>query len=513
MDRVDKDTVMDLQRKSMEDLSNSYCSALHIPIPSLEEVKDHREANTFALLLVAVLERGGPMTLAQVAQRFDEAGISTAEDALCSLRRCRPARPPVYRDGDLYALDLHDEDLDLWVFRLGRRPAKVPALKVVKPEPAPLAGPDVSLSTEELEESFKGAYLGSWSARRLAIAVFDAHGGQMPGAEAVTALSRLTTHQRLREDAARYWRTGAPVQSLVDGTWVLDLNHPHVPSARQAVRDKLEMDRKYRDRGPDPAVFEAQQKCIEKKRQAHAEKLAGLRRVLIHVFPEKLPEAVVLVDVANRELTSYVGNEMGTARARLAEYDLLGAVNVRSVLQSLEIDPAQRRLVELGPPQKTRRLNKRGRTLKITLSLLVQGTCGISKPFGDPERLRGYLDRGEMTKLRRRLEADAKSLFAIYQYGRLHGAVRLRWGFLDEMIPAPWRHHDEQGLYGLIHEAHQQRREVEGVVGSAPGWAEPWSRARRCQVVQETEWRYALVDEEDRDVDEWEVQLARLAPS
>jgi hypothetical protein len=45
--------------------------------------------------------------------------------------------------------------------------------------------------------------------------------------------------------------------------------------------------------------------------------------------------------------------------------------------------------------------------------------------------------------LHRRLEADAKALLALYQYGRLHGAVRLRWGFLDEMIPAPWVHRDE----------------------------------------------------------------------
>ena len=52
--------------------------------------------------------------------------------------------------------------------------------------------------------------------------------------------------------------------------------------------------------------------------------------------------------------------------------------------------------------------------------------------------LRDYLRDGANTKLRRRLEADAKSLFALYQYGRLHGGVRLRWSFLDEMLPGPW---------------------------------------------------------------------------
>jgi hypothetical protein len=34
-------------------------------------VADHRKANTFALLLVALLERGESMTLAEVATRFE----------------------------------------------------------------------------------------------------------------------------------------------------------------------------------------------------------------------------------------------------------------------------------------------------------------------------------------------------------------------------------------------------------------------------------------------------------
>ncbi len=95
----------------MDNTSNPYCDVLHIPIPSLAAVKDHREANTFALLLVALLERGGPLTLAEVAERFKDAGVASSAAALRSLQRCRPARPPVYRDGDNYALDPHDNGL------------------------------------------------------------------------------------------------------------------------------------------------------------------------------------------------------------------------------------------------------------------------------------------------------------------------------------------------------------------------------------------------------------------
>lgn len=101
---------------------NPWCEQLGIAVPRLEAVKDHREANTFSLLLVALLEHGGPMTLREVAARFDEAGVAPLEAALLSLQRCKPGRPPVHREGERYHLDPYDDDLDLWAFRLGLRP-------------------------------------------------------------------------------------------------------------------------------------------------------------------------------------------------------------------------------------------------------------------------------------------------------------------------------------------------------------------------------------------------------
>jgi hypothetical protein len=178
----------------------------------------------------------------------------------------------------------------------------------------------------------------------------------------------------------------------------------------------------------------------------------------------------------------------------------------------LNVDARDHRLAELGPPQKTRQLNRRGRTLAITMPLLVQGSCGISRPFGDPRTLREYLHAGADTKLRRRLEADMKSLFALYQYGRVHGAVRLRWGFLDEMLPAPWVHRDEPTLHDLLKAAYQRGVPLDVVVGSAPGWADPWARARRAYPAADAwGWPSRLADEDGYEIPRAEVQLARLA--
>lgn len=492
--------------------TNPYCETLGIEVPRLEVAKDRPDANFYSLLIVALLERGGPITLAEAAKRFEEAGIAPAERALASLKRCRPARSPIYRDGHLYALDPHDDETDLWAFRLGLRPPKVPPLRVVRPDPGPLPSPDEPLTVADLDEAWRHGIPSSWSAQRIAICVLDAHGGAM-SADSVLAFARLRSQWvTLSADSARYWRRGAAIRPRDDGAWELDRAHDAVRSARQAVRERVVVARRWAHMRPNPAVMEANRKRFEREREAQGERLGRMRRVLIHAFPAAKPEVVVLLDVGRRESTTLMSKQINRAREKLAGYDIIAGLDIRALLRRLEFDPGERRLGELGPPQKTKRLNRRGRTLKITTRLLIQGSCGIGRPLGDETVLHRHLRNREHTKLRRRLEADAKSLFALYQYGRLHGAVRLRWGFLDEMIPAPWVHRDEPGLYDLMKRAGEQDVPIEVVVGSAPGWADPWSRVQRAYVGKdESGWRWWLIDEWGYVIDEADVQLARLS--
>ena len=362
--------------------SNPYCEALGIGIPKLEVAKDHPEANYYRLLIVFLLERGEPVTLQEAAERFEEAGVAPTAHALASLKRCKPARAPIYRDGDYYALHPHDAEVDLWVWRLGLRPSKA--------------------ATQPVDR-----------------------------------------------------RASEPLPT-------------------------------------------------------RAEELGRMRRVLVHAFPARRPEALVLVDVAERALHTFVRDEIGNAVEGLAAYDMIAAIGVRTLLRTLRFEPGDHRLGELGPPQKTKTISKSGRTLKITTSLLVQGSCGIRRPFGDEKTMREYLAGGELTKLRRRLEADAKSLYALYQYGRLHGTVRLRWGFLDEPLPAPWVHDDEVTLHKLMDQSRQRGVPLQVVVGTAPGWADPWSRAQLAHV-EEDGWRLRLVDDGGCVIPRDEIQLARLS--
>ena len=491
--------------------TNPYCDALGIRVPRLEEAANAADANTYSLLIAALLERGEPITLEEAATRFAEAGIAPAHRALASLKRCRPARAPIYRDGNRYALDPHDHDADLWAFRLGLRPPKAAPLALVRQDPPPLPPPGTPLTVAELDVAWQDGVPNTWSAQRTAICVLDAHGSAMPPDDVLAFVKARTRWTLLTAGSAAYWRRGAPVRARRDGLWQLDRAHDAVRSARQAVRERVAMVRRWADLRPDPAVMEVQRRRVEREREAAAERLARMRRVLLHAFPARKPVAIVLVDVGRREIHTFMGEDVVRAVERLADYEIIAAVDVRSLLGTLGFEPGERRLGELGPPQMTKRLNRWGRTLRITLPMLVRGSCGISRPFGEEKVLRAYLRERKDTRFRRRLEADAKSLFALYQYGRLHGAVRLRWGFLDEMIPAPWVHRDEPRLYGLMRRAHELGVPLEVVVGSAPGWAEPWSRARRVYVrSDEPRWRWWLEDEEGYPTDEADVQLARL---
>ena len=489
---------------------NAYCAALGIDPPTIDAAKSSPDANYYSLLLIALLERGEPMTLPDVARRFEEAGIAPAHEALASLKRCKPARAPIYRDGDRYALDPHDDEVSFWLFRLGLRPARGGPLQEVRHASGPLPSPDRAITVAALDEAWREGVPGSWSAQRVAIAVLDAHDGPMSCADVLAFVGARSQWSPLSADSPKFWRLGAIVVHR-DGFWELDRTHVAVRSARQAVCDRVSDVRRWAAMRPDPAALKAHQQRIERERVVHGRQLAGMRRVLVHGFPVSRPEAVVLLDVEARAISTHIGSDVARATERLADYEIIGAVGVHALLRALTVDQGARRLAELGPPQKTRQLNRRGRTLAITTTLLVQGSCGISRPFGDERALRQYLRAGEMTKFRRRIEADMKSLFALYQFGRLHGAVRLRWGFLDEMLPAPWVHRDESTLHHLLKEAYQRNLPLDVVIGSAPGWADPWARAQRAFAAADTRgWPSRLVDEQGYEIPRADVQLARL---
>ena len=78
-------------------MNNPYCEALGVAVPRLEAAKDSPEANCFALLIVALLEHGAPMTLAQLDELLRDPGIghwSAQRVAICVLDAHRDRMAP-----------------------------------------------------------------------------------------------------------------------------------------------------------------------------------------------------------------------------------------------------------------------------------------------------------------------------------------------------------------------------------------------------------------------------------
>lgn len=482
----------------------------------MEKASQSRDANSYGLLIAVLLERGEPVTLEETARRLAEVGLGDESQWLTSLKRCRPGRPPIYRIRDRYALDPHHDEADLWAFRLGLKPPRVmtasSTVTTIPPPSLPMPEPDKPLTLEELAEAWRRYVPSSWSSQRLAVAVLDAHRRPMKPEEVVAYVNARGAKRLLRVEGAQYWRTNPAIEMREDGFWDLRAGHETVRTVRRLTRDLIVAER--RNRGPTREEIEAREKIWDQERTDQAKKQERLRRVLIHVFPADRPEAIVVIDVNAHRLDTLIGSRMQEIQAYLEPYDVIIGLEIREVLQVLGVDPGLRQLAELGATQKGRQLNRSGRTLKITTDLLIHSSCGISQPLGDPVKMRAYFQEGQETRFRRRLEADAKALLAYYQYGRLHFHVRLRWGFLDERLPAPWVHRDEIGLHGVMKRAFENNLPMEIVAGSAPGWENPWSRACRVRVCAKAKgWGHVLVGEDDLPIDPEDVQAARVVES
>ncbi len=80
-------------REREDSTMNAYCEALGIAVPSVENVAQRRDVSSYSLLIAVLLERGGPATLEEAAQRI-AAGVGDARSVPDSPKRCRPSSAP-----------------------------------------------------------------------------------------------------------------------------------------------------------------------------------------------------------------------------------------------------------------------------------------------------------------------------------------------------------------------------------------------------------------------------------
>lgn len=498
----------------MSDPGNRYCEVLGIAPPRVESIVTHREANFFGMFVVALLEHGSGMTLVRVAERLAQAGVGPEQVVLASLKRCKPARPPVYRSGELYELDPHDHETDMWVFRLGLRPRKVHPI-VTEPvvESRVVPADDVPLSREELADVMKTFRPSGWSDLRVAICVLDVHGGRMATPDFLNVLVACDASWRVFAQTAQHWHRAHAVRIERDGSLALDRSNPQLQASRRALRKRItELDQR---KHPvfDPRKYQVEVAIREAELDAEGARLERQPRVIVHAFPASAPRALVLLDVNERRILTFGESERERVRVALSAYDAIAGLDVRDLMRALEFDAADRRLGELRPTSKRIRVSgSRRRSVAVTPELALRGSCGLRKSLASASTLKRSAARRDPASLRAHLIEDAKLLFALYAYGRLHHHVHLAAGRELESVPAPWVHCDEPSLWSLMRKAVQMQQPLEVVVGQFPDWDTPDARAELAWPIRRPgEFAMRLHDSHDDEIPEYQVQTAKLA--
>jgi hypothetical protein len=465
---------------------NVYCEKLDIAVPRPEELLQQRRLKLFELVVIALLERGGPMSVDDLADRIAASGFEARTwDLRQSILKAWHGAEPVYRDtaGNL-GLNLSYGDWELFLFLVGLRPPKVSA--PMPPAEVTQPGDDVPLSPEEVDTAFRDRGLYAWSWRRQAAAVLDAANRSMKADEIGTVLEGLSRY-RSGHPASTQSRDPHNLMRIDEaGSLSLNYDSPDLHAMRRAVR-KFARPVLLR-RAEQEAWRKVHEDYDEKSRmeQARLQELAAkLRHAVVHAVPAPDdPQAAVLLNVEQRTMRTYASGGFGELKDALQGFQVLAGLHIRTLLGALGLEADRWHLADLKPPKKTMRLNRAGRLLQITPDLLITSTTGISRPLGDPGRVAEYLAKGETGKLARRLESDAKALYAFYRFGAMHGYVRLRWGFIDDFLGVDFSAPGEPRLYDLLKQAIDSGTPIDIVTGNAPGWAEPWSRARRVQVLE-----------------------------
>ncbi len=490
----------------------TYCERLGIPVPDLNKVLDRKRHKLFHAVIIALLEHGEPMSLDQLVERMLDADVpAPSGDMAVSIQKAWHGLAPVVKDRDgRYALDQEAFELRILLTTLNLKaiPPRAPAPKVEIEEP----GDDVPLTTEEVEAALdKATYSAASNLRRVA-ALLDAR-GSMSFLELADHIKRLDWRLQLTD--LQHLKASALVAVTDEHVLSLRKTSPDVPALRRAIR-KLAYPvlRRRAEERMRKEQWQAHEVKLREKDEHEAKQAATLKRAVIRVFPDPGDvKAAVILDVQARTLSTFVGDS--GFREALAAYDVLVGLNPRDTLHALGLDSGDYKLIDLKPPQKTRQLNRSGRKLTITTELLISGTVGISRALGDRKKTAAYLAEGEIGKLTRRLESDAKHLFAYWNYGVLHGHVNLRWGFVREGLSVYfWALPGDKSVREVLAQADKEGRQVDIVLGmSAPGWESPWSRAQTFTVIK-VEDRVAHVSDglEDLSVPFEEIQAIRLTP-
>lgn len=419
---------------------NKYCDKIGMPAPRVEDFAAKKNVKLFHLVIIALLERGGPMTLDEIADRLEDADVfPPSGDWETSIVKGWKGREFLYRDPDgRFCLNVDSDELDLLLFGIGARKPRH------EPEPElRLPGPDVPLTQREVEAAVRGG-CRQLTPLRQAAAVLDAFNRVMTAAEIETYLSSLNSYRwRISAETPRFWRSPMIVVKG-DGRLELNRNDPDVFGMRQAVRDLARRGLKQQQ---DKERMERIAAKNREREESETVKAAALRRAIVHSAE---PGVVGILNADGGPIRVVRGTDISNA---LEDFDVLAGLNIRDLLYSLKLDVERWRLADLKAPRKSVHLGTK--VVKVTAEMFIRSSLGIRKP------------------LIGRREEDLRTLQTYYRYGVLHRQVRLKWRHYDELYPVEWAVPGDPTMSDLLGWAKQHGQKLDVVLAPFSGLKDP----------------------------------------
>ena len=507
-----------IDRRHAMDLGNLYRARLGLPVPDLDTALTHPEVKVAHLMALAVLEAGGPLSLEAIAERIGRLALPPRLAAAChpaSLRKAWHGQSPLVRDpvDSRFSLDLLAHRELRYIAYLAD-PLRAPAARA-RPEEFRQPPDSEPLSQIEVDAAFRDRTLYSYSSIRRAAAVLEASGG---GPLSLEEINRRLAAPGSRgagidERAITLWQSDL-VGLGPDGMLRLNPASPDTAAFRRDVRRMACARLRQRAEAEAARAWRAEHEVVradEDRRDMDEARRA--RRALVHIVAvDGLPRAAAVIDAKAREQRLFIGNAVSELPAHLDAFDFLAGVNLRPSLRSIGLDPDRWWLAELRPTQRTLRPSERG-AVAVSLPAMVQATTGRRRVPADASAWTPLVAARSTTNLAARLEEEAQALFALYEYGALHGGVRVRRRPGDRLLPVAWSLRGDADFEAFVSASTRHWLPVEIVVGPSTVLADPWSAAATVTIVErDRDVLFVREGDEVRAIDPADIRAIRLPP-
>jgi hypothetical protein len=372
----------------------------------------------------------------------------------------------------------------------------------------------VPLSEEEVDAAFRDRTLSTHSSIRRAAAILEASGGGPLSLEEISrrlvALSGRGA--AIDERAIALWQSDL-VAVRPAGMLQLNVSSPDLSGLRRDIRRMASTRLRHQAEADRARAWRAvhQAKRAEERRREFDEARRA-RRALVHVvMVDGVPRAAAVIEVGTREQRLFIGEQVADLPDHLTAFDFLAGVDIRPSLRSVGVDPDRWWLAELRPIQRTFRPGDR-QAVAVSLPAVVHATAGRRRVPGDPGVWQRLFRARSTTRLVARLEEEAQALFALYEYGALHGGVRVRRRARERLLPVAWSLRGDPDFASLVRASIRHWVPVEVVVGPSTGLDDPWPSAITATVVErDRDMLFVREGEDVRALDPADIRAVRLS--